>query len=654
MCSCFRNWMGNDCSQRVCQFGRAHVDIPKGDLDSSGSVSGPSVTSVVNSQLYPQGTSELFPNMVDSAENVLTNTAHEYTECSSKGYCNRDNGQCNCIVGYEGSACQRASCPSIDYSVVCSGHGTCESARNLAAMDNDNIYRLWDEDITMGCKCDPGFTGVDCNSKVCKKGRDPVFMDIDGSIRYSNWSVVIYSTSRTATISGNFSFLFYDQFGEDWQTDPLQYGSTCTEIANAFEKLPNSAIPLGSVRCLRWTDYSTITTKDEPVISPSVTYYGIKYILSFPENLGKLKSIDVNYYLDGYRATMYSDDPSGPLGFFIYADGFTGQENEYFPTKCNGVDVTLLQSSNSRSTYQYFGGLSSMETRLLQQCLGSSNVLAPPAIPGRVKGTSYYWDYGSPYNPHLVRLVDKTRSHVTDLCPGSVDSVRGGGTTCIITEAPGFIVPLYYDVSLTRFVLMTRPMGDYSSTTQFAIWVTDGSTTYISNGTKVYTHPSELYSKTIYTVNSTAEFTDFTGDISCESSRINSNGALSCLEKGNFAFFLDPFNFGFNPKYMNLYSIAKIYTVATSTSYYDPFVSAHRIVLDTPINSLWKQFDLISEIRAYSFTPITSFPTFATCSNRGLCDTVFGYCTCFDGYAYDDCSKVDNTVNIETGVFLSA
>lgn len=29
MCICNRNWMANDCSERICMFGLAHVDTPK-------------------------------------------------------------------------------------------------------------------------------------------------------------------------------------------------------------------------------------------------------------------------------------------------------------------------------------------------------------------------------------------------------------------------------------------------------------------------------------------------------------------------------------------------------------------------------------------------------------------------------------------------
>jgi hypothetical protein len=38
----------------------------------------------------------------------------------------------------------------------CSGHGTCMTQEQLAFLDNNNIYDLWDKETSMGCKCDPG------------------------------------------------------------------------------------------------------------------------------------------------------------------------------------------------------------------------------------------------------------------------------------------------------------------------------------------------------------------------------------------------------------------------------------------------------------------------------------------------------------------
>ncbi|CAM9569101.1 unnamed protein product [Chrysoparadoxa australica] len=29
MCTCYPGYMANDCSERICPFGRAHIDTPK-------------------------------------------------------------------------------------------------------------------------------------------------------------------------------------------------------------------------------------------------------------------------------------------------------------------------------------------------------------------------------------------------------------------------------------------------------------------------------------------------------------------------------------------------------------------------------------------------------------------------------------------------
>lgn len=76
----------------MCRFGMAIVDTPKGDLDSSMKITGSGITVAKNSQLYPYGTSEQYANMIDSSGNVLSNTGHEYVECSNKGLCNRQTG----------------------------------------------------------------------------------------------------------------------------------------------------------------------------------------------------------------------------------------------------------------------------------------------------------------------------------------------------------------------------------------------------------------------------------------------------------------------------------------------------------------------------------------------------------------------------------
>ena len=278
-------------SADLCPFARAWVDIPKGDLDSSGTLTSPDQWVVPNSQLYPYGTTELYPNFVDSNGTVIDNTGHDYAECSNQGLCDRSSGICACFDGWVGSACQYMSCPVVSSGggegdvTWCNGHGVCRSAESIANTDANNTYRLWDKDVNMACVCDQGYTGPNCNQKRCPIGFDPVLAD-QFSYRYSNWTVAIITSSASVTITGNFSLRFYDVYDNPWITEPIQYGASCGEIINALETLPGGVIPSGSVHCLFYPDFSKISPANEPGLSKGNTYFGQKYILTFPQNPG--------------------------------------------------------------------------------------------------------------------------------------------------------------------------------------------------------------------------------------------------------------------------------------------------------------------------------------------------------------------------------
>merc|ERR1712054_125913 len=248
MCSCYANYQGNDCSERTCYFGIAHVDTPKGDLNADGTVSGPLTTVITGSEVYPWGTTEQYPN-------ADANEGHFYMECSNKGICDRKSGECDCFDGYEGTACVRASCPN-----DCSGHGTCETIKELAemkgydttagdvatttpvgtvmdfdtAIEESYAYDLWDQDKTMGCKCDPVYFGADCSLKKCKYGVDPLFYDdADGAIHQTT---VVHLGARgtvASAIGGTFKIIFYDVFGEKYVTKGITArGGTALELRN--------------------------------------------------------------------------------------------------------------------------------------------------------------------------------------------------------------------------------------------------------------------------------------------------------------------------------------------------------------------------------------------------------------------------------------
>lgn len=273
-CTCYRNWMGGDCSERICQFGQSHVDSPLGDLDySGGALTGPSVLVLKASQLYPFGAQEQYPQYTDSWGNILTNTAHGYSECSSKGICDRTAGTCLCFTGYSGSACQRSDCPS-SAAGVCSGHGVCKSAKEVASDDFNNTYLLWDRHSTQGCECDGGYYGPDCSMKKCKVGIDPMYKNNGRTVRTANFTYEFWTGRPTACDSaslntatlvaeantlpaninylvGNYSLVFTDVYGQAWQTEAIDIDATCATVMATLEALPNNVIPVGSVSCYR-------------------------------------------------------------------------------------------------------------------------------------------------------------------------------------------------------------------------------------------------------------------------------------------------------------------------------------------------------------------------------------------------------------------
>jgi len=458
-CQCYRNWMSNDCSERICQFGLAHVDTPKGDLDSSSGVlyspestgsnsiiAGSRVAKplIVGDNMYPRGTYEKYPNMVDSRNNVLSNTAHGYMECSNKGICDRSAGTCTCFDGYDGSACQRASCPSSSAG-FCSGHGMCSTVKEIARFDSNNTYALWDEYSTMGCICDPGYDGPDCSEMKCKFGADPLYYDDKQNIRYSNYTFVLWNIDKEAADAdlgrdknsawkGNFSIVFYDYNGQDWHTSPIDIKATCDDITNALEALPNNVIAAGSVLCsldtpsfgsyVSDTGLTTGTnTATQPFMNSGVAdgfpialentytitakkywsltgyrpFVGTKFTLAFPSNPGDLKQPDIDIYLDGMRPTVTTgaSGDSAPVYTWVYPNGFSGENFDFVPDECIDLKVKLTNIVSTGINKLVFSQDS--DKILLKKCLGDAD--GDPSNNNDNKKTDtqdalYNWDYG--------------------------------------------------------------------------------------------------------------------------------------------------------------------------------------------------------------------------------------------------------------------
>lgn len=265
-CTCYRNWRGNDCSERTCQFGIAFVDTAQGDLDHDGKIlnfDGVSPVEVVT-QWSPSGTFEGYFNFGNAEE------AHSYMECSNKGLCDRASGECVCFEGYEGSSCQRTICPN-----SCSGHGVCrnivDKTQTLSTSTATHAYQLWDGLKNQACVCDPGYSGVDCRERLCPKGADPLTDGMD-------YEVQTLDVSGSGS-GGVYKLKYTDAFGEVWTTKDINFmvdSSADGEVAAALLAIPNSVI-----------EGVTVTAIDSVVSAGN----GRLFTIAFTHNAGDLIQI---------------------------------------------------------------------------------------------------------------------------------------------------------------------------------------------------------------------------------------------------------------------------------------------------------------------------------------------------------------------------
>jgi len=533
--------------------------------------------------------------------------------------------------------------------------------------------------------------------RQCKVGVDPLYKDNGRNARVANFTIEFYTgrdalcdgittsssnaamTAANAVINrivGNYSLVYTDVYGEKWETDPLDIGSTCAQIMSALYALPNNVIADDSLTCYRNTftrgyldsvntqtikgccsdqtdgtrcvaskkHYSATGQESSEVAAASPWTVTVdptqtqipdparqvweKYTLVFNGNPGYTPSIGINTYLDGNRPTLNSY-PSNDIQFKVYANGFTGDDVDYVPDRCFGVDVTFASGTG----YVYLNDLSTPELKLLKACLGDSD--------GNVDNNqdTYNWDLGSVAYPHLVAFQELTQwaSNGYDTSSNSnintQDSLDpnddkypsnrlcetvggdyaryganyGYGYMCANKDAPKFFALMYFVTALGRFVIHHNVMRDYyapgsatSSATRFAIYTTTNTVVNVNPSVSVFSVPEAYtnankikmdYTNFLHMTNSsqyigTLSTSTFTGSLACEHNAIGTNGALDCLNKGDKLFVLKTpkysaggFNsaatstynadaFNCNPAYINMYTAERIWMEPLSLEHY--------------------------------------------------------------------------------------
>jgi len=192
-------WREPDCSKKTCPRGTSHNRLP------------------------PYVTKRVYAHAVNA-------------ECSDRGTCDGDSGECLCLPGYTGAACQYSYC-----SEAATANGVCQSNLNFAldatygrmaaagvtniesktsvdvsttSIETDAEFMTpllvqysdaWDSGLMFGMKCDDGHRGPLCNILECPSGADPLGFEGSTAGRDCSGRGICDTTSGTCVCFDDFT-----------------------------------------------------------------------------------------------------------------------------------------------------------------------------------------------------------------------------------------------------------------------------------------------------------------------------------------------------------------------------------------------------------------------------------------------------------------
>lgn len=309
LCTCHPRWTGADCSLRECPYGLSWTTEGDGVVPAGNGMGG----------------------------------LHPYTECSSKGTCDRTTGECQCYPGYEGRGCRRQACPN-----NCSGNGRCISnseynSEYVATAGAKFSSSTWDMEAARVCACDRGWEGYDCSSRICPKGDDPVTDCSTGGAAAAN-SLAHHMVQRLyVEVTQNES----DDCNHITQASGTSYDSYKQQFEPDLTDSDFNQLTLGSVTPKHISDYGLLTT------TTPTEFYAKRMDMS---NQGKAC---MNLTGDGDSATIADTFVGTYYGYIAlkYTDMFGG---EYF-TRPILIDVSdyakQTYTDGSSGTTQPYGAI---------------------------------------------------------------------------------------------------------------------------------------------------------------------------------------------------------------------------------------------------------------------------------------------------------
>lgn len=618
-CTCYQGFRGNGCEQRVCPYGRSWATTPVGDINGDGdrydaAVYQPNTAFTSRAHVLTienmGGAWEFWPSYATSEE------AHFDMECSNAGLCDRELGQCTCFDGFEGSACDRSTCPGGNY---CNGNGRCMTISQLVTENNretgsTTTYTFWDADHMRACQCDPGFTGIGCDEMRCPLGDDPMTKthQIPETQRVRIYSNRDYSSTdaldvtTTTGLAGTFTLTYKNLFGQSFTTDPIDVvhydGSTAAEavaddVEAALEALPNSHIPSVDVTA----GYC------EEALPGSFTAWATGSVATSSNGI-RCPGIDADKVValdDTPTTILYFPGSSGSAGDDVSSASFSA---EYGCTQivnpfCIELQITFSDKANT----------------------GDLNLLTVDVTSVTDDGKTND-QYAATYiSAEVVKTWDMTTSSATNAfvpsnthyAPATYD-----GSTGTVTTFDAI------DITSGTITLATGPLYAFPAGATVELLCYDGSST-------IYNMGKYVLSSTIDGGSGTSVAVTFESSINDPKTRCSTanGGALKLVT-------------------------AYVSTDAKLDTLYTPLYMTYGLQLsgsdiDSTVASI-VTYDTTNEIGYLLMTDTITSPAYTSgtvalkaqatgtmeadeCSGRGLCDSSTGLCTCFKGYSGERC-----------------
>jgi hypothetical protein len=156
----------------------------------------------------------------------------------------RDSESSPVILGTAGKYTLKARLPL--FSGLTTSNVVARSANTDVA--HGHTYQLWDAGKIQACKCDVGWHGPGCESRIAPKGDDPLT-----SVKSSLMQQVVqighiapFVTSGGGNRPEQFSMTYYDPYGGVWRTDGIDATTNdavaASRVEAALRSLPNKVL----------------------------------------------------------------------------------------------------------------------------------------------------------------------------------------------------------------------------------------------------------------------------------------------------------------------------------------------------------------------------------------------------------------------------